>query len=181
MLDAALMARAGILPGVSVTIRGAGVAGTPTITSSDAGTYRFPALSPGTYELEFVLQGFSTLKRAAVPVAVGSTVEIDVALAVGALAEMITVEGAAPVVNTADERAADASAALFAAFVGRDWPANTIRGTGLHPQAPGVLACAVSSAFTAILRPRTSPISACTRSSIVARRALASRRATEIS
>src|SRR5918993_373166 len=78
----------GFLPGVTVTIRGAGVAGAPTITSSDAGTYRFPALPPGTYELEFALQGFSTLKRASVPVAVGSTVEINVALAVGALTEM---------------------------------------------------------------------------------------------
>ena len=91
----------GFLPGVAVTIRGATVAGAPTLTSSETGTYWFPALAPGTYELEFALEGFTTLKRAAVPVAVGATVEINVTLGVGALAEMVTVEGATPVVNTA--------------------------------------------------------------------------------
>ncbi len=60
------------LPGVTVTIRGAGVPGAPTITSSGAGTYRFAALPPSIYELEFELQGFTTLKRTSVAVAVGS-------------------------------------------------------------------------------------------------------------
>ena len=106
----------GILPGVTVTLRGAGVAGAPTITSTDTGTYRFPVLPPGTYELEFSLQGFTTLKRASVPVRVGQTVEINVSMAVGALAEMITVEGSAPVVNTA--------AAEVSTVYNREWVEN---------------------------------------------------------
>jgi hypothetical protein len=106
----------GLLPGVSVIIRGAGVAGEPTVVSTDAGTYRFPVLPPGTYELEFSLQGFTTLKRSAVPVAVGATVEINVSMAVGALAEMITVEGAAPVVN--------AVAAEVSTTYNREWVEN---------------------------------------------------------
>ena len=106
----------GILPGVTVTLRGAGVAGAPTITSTDNGTYRFPVLPPGSYELEFALQGFTTLKRAEIPVRVGQTVEINVSMAVGALAEMITVEGAAPVVNTA--------AAEVSTVYNREWVEN---------------------------------------------------------
>jgi Carboxypeptidase regulatory-like domain/TonB-dependent Receptor Plug Domain len=106
----------GVLPGVTVTIRGEGVPGAPTLTSTDAGGYRFPLLPPGTYELEFSLQGFSTLKRAAIPVRVGQSVEINVQMAVGALAEMITVEGAAPVVNTA--------AAEVATTYNREWVEN---------------------------------------------------------
>lgn len=53
----------GALPGVTVTLRGAGVAGTPTTVSSESGTYRFPLLPPGSYELEFSLEGFATQKR----------------------------------------------------------------------------------------------------------------------
>lgn len=104
------------LPGVTVTIRGAGVAGAPTITSSGAGTYRFAALPPSVYELEFELQGFTTLKRTAVAVAVGSAVEINVILGVGALTEMITVEGSGPVVNS--------SAAEVSTTYNREWVEN---------------------------------------------------------
>jgi hypothetical protein len=106
----------GFLPGVTVTIRGTGLQGAPTVTSSDAGTYRFPALPPSIYELEFVLEGFTTLRRTAVPVAVGSAVEINVTLGVGALAETITVEGSGPVVN--------AAAAEVSTIYNREWVEN---------------------------------------------------------
>src|SRR5437016_11626124 len=78
-----------ILPGVTVTLRGAGVAGAPTVVTSETGTYRFPVLPPGTYDVEYTLVGFSTLKRAAIPVDVGSVVEIDAQMKVGALEESI--------------------------------------------------------------------------------------------
>jgi hypothetical protein len=65
-----------VLPGVTVTLRGAGVAGAPSVVTSETGTYRFPVLPPGTYSLEYVLAGFTTLKREAIPIAVGSTVAV---------------------------------------------------------------------------------------------------------
>jgi len=37
-----------VLPGGTVTLRGAGVAGTPAVVSSETGTYRFPVLPSGT-------------------------------------------------------------------------------------------------------------------------------------
>jgi Carboxypeptidase regulatory-like domain/TonB dependent receptor len=88
-----------VLPGVTVTLRGPGVAGAPTAVTSEAGVYRFPVLPPGLYDLEFTLQNFSTVKRESVQVAVGSTVELDVKLGLGTLQESVTVTGESPVVS----------------------------------------------------------------------------------
>ena len=91
----------GVLPGVTVTLRGAAVAGMPTTVTSDTGVYRFPVLPPGTYEVEYTLTGFGVLKREGIPVAVGAVVALDVSLKISTLEEAITVTGDAPVVNTA--------------------------------------------------------------------------------
>ena len=71
-------AQGAVLPGVTVTLSGAGVAGTPTVVTAETGSYRFPLLPPGTYDLEYTLGGFNTLKRTAIPISVGSTVELRV-------------------------------------------------------------------------------------------------------
>src|SRR6185436_5027661 len=97
-----------ILPGVTVTLRGAGVAGTPTVVTSAAGTYRFPVLPPGTYDVEYTLGGFTTLKREAIPIAVGSTVELDATMNVGVLEESVTVSGESPIVNIASSQVSTA-------------------------------------------------------------------------
>ncbi|HVG83796.1 MAG TPA: TonB-dependent receptor [Vicinamibacterales bacterium] len=88
-----------VLPGVTVTLHGAGVAGAPTAVTSENGLYRFPVLPPGLYDLDFTMQGFTTVRREGVQVAVGSTVELDVPMAVGALEETVTVTGESPVVS----------------------------------------------------------------------------------
>src|SRR5688572_27925234 len=44
-----------VLPGVTVTLTGAGVAGTPTTVTGETGTYRFPSLPPGSYSVSFAL------------------------------------------------------------------------------------------------------------------------------
>jgi hypothetical protein len=90
-----------VLPGVTVTIRGSGVAGTPSVVTSETGTYRFPALPPGEYTLEYTLQGFGTLRREAIPVGVGAVVELNIVLKVSTLSETVTVTGESPVVNLA--------------------------------------------------------------------------------
>ena len=91
----------GVLPGVSVTLRGDGVAGAPTTVTSAEGRYRFTLLPPGLYSVEYVMDGFSTLRRQAVPVTVGSIVDLNVQLSLGVASEMVTVTGEAPVVNAA--------------------------------------------------------------------------------
>jgi len=90
-----------VLPGVTVTIRGAGVAGAPTVVTSETGTYRFPALPPGEYNLEYTLQGFATLRRENIPVGVGAVIELRVTLKLSTVSETVTVTGESPVVNLA--------------------------------------------------------------------------------
>jgi len=90
-----------ILPGVTVTIRGVGVAGAPSVVTSPTGAFRFPALPPGDYDLEFVLQGFTTLRREKIPVGVGAVIDLSVQLKVSTLSETVTVTGESPVVNIA--------------------------------------------------------------------------------
>jgi hypothetical protein len=125
-----------ILPGVTVTLRGAGVAGTPTVVTSETGTYRFPLLPPGTYDVEYTLTGFTTLRREAIPVAVGSTVEIDVSMKVGALEESITVSGESPVVNLTSS---EVSTAYNSEWV-RNAPVRRFSYFDLINSAPGVSA-----------------------------------------
>ena len=97
-----------VLPGVTVTLRGAGVAGTPSVVTSETGTYRFPVLPPGTYTVEYTLPGFTTLRREAIPVDVGAVVELDVSMKVGAIEEAVIVTGESPVVNLASSQVSTA-------------------------------------------------------------------------
>src|SRR5438093_6757663 len=97
-----------ILPGVTVTLRGAGVAGTPSVVTNETGTYRFPVLPPGTYDLEYMLTGFTTFRREAIPVDVGAVVELDIAMKVGAIEEAVTVTGESPVVNLSSSQVSTA-------------------------------------------------------------------------
>src|SRR5262249_57776314 len=79
-----------VLPGVTVTIRGSGSAGSSTVVTSETGAYRFPALPPGDYTLEFVLQGFGGLRRAAIPVRVAAVVQLHVTLKASTVTHALT-------------------------------------------------------------------------------------------
>ena len=89
-----------VLPGVTVTLSGAGVAGTPTTVTGETGTYRFPSLPPGAYRVSFTLPGFTTIQREEIVVPLGQSVEINAQLKVSTLQETVTVTGESPVVNT---------------------------------------------------------------------------------
>ena len=90
-----------VLPGVTVTLSGAGVAGNPSTVTGENGTFRFPSLPPGEYNLSIALQGFATVNREKIVVPLGETVEIPAQMKVSSLQETVTVTGASPVVNTA--------------------------------------------------------------------------------
>ncbi|MEQ1730129.1 MAG: TonB-dependent receptor, partial [Vicinamibacterales bacterium] len=72
--------------------------GAPVITS-EAGTYRFPLLPAGSYDVEYSLEGFAATKYDAIRIAVGQTMDLNVTMKVSALNETLTVTGVAPVVN----------------------------------------------------------------------------------
>jgi hypothetical protein len=90
-----------VLPGVTVTLRGPAVQGTPTTVSNEQGVYRFPNLAPGVYEIEVELPGFANKKQTGIPVALGATQEVPVQMAVSTQQETITVVAEAPVVDSA--------------------------------------------------------------------------------
>ena len=89
-----------VLPGVLIELAGERVMGTRTFTTNERGQYRLSSLPPGMVELTFNLEGFGTTKRTDVRVRVGATIEENVTLKVGGLAEEVVVEASAVVVDT---------------------------------------------------------------------------------
>src|SRR5690242_2190257 len=88
----------GVLPGVTVTAQG--VDATQTFTTDATGEFRFLNLAPGPYKVTASLQGFTTLVREDVIVAVGKNVELPMTLKIATVAETITVTGESPVIDT---------------------------------------------------------------------------------
>src|SRR5262249_28956204 len=93
-----------VLPGVTVNASSPSMMGLQTAVSDTGGTYRFPALPPGTYNLSFELPGFNTLKREGIIITMGFTASVNVELSVAAVQETVTVTGDSPVIDTSNTR-----------------------------------------------------------------------------
>ncbi|MCA1564018.1 MAG: carboxypeptidase-like regulatory domain-containing protein, partial [Acidobacteria bacterium] len=93
-----------VLPGVTVTATSPAQIGTLTTVTNEEGMYRFPAVPPGDYRLQFELTGFGTLVREAIRVTLGFNSGVNVKLGVASLQETITVSGESPVVDTTATR-----------------------------------------------------------------------------
>jgi len=88
----------GVLPGVTVTVQG--VDATQTFTTEGSGEFRFLNLAPGPYKVTAALQGFTTVVREDVIIAVGRNAELPMVLKIASVAETITVSGESPVIDT---------------------------------------------------------------------------------
>lgn len=88
------------LPGVIVLLKSPALI-LPELeaVSNKAGVYRFPGLSPGIYELCFIVRGLETYVRRGIFVSAGKRVYLDINLPLKAPHEAIVVEGKAPVVD----------------------------------------------------------------------------------
>ena len=90
-----------LVPGVTVTISSPVlVSGSMTGVTDAGGTYRFPSLVPGTYQVKLELSGFQSVVREGIVVLVGQTTPIEQNLKVATLAETVTVAGQSPTVDT---------------------------------------------------------------------------------
>ena len=90
----------GVVPGATVQLKDEGT-GTPRETvTNEQGYFAFPDLSFGTYQMTVTLQGFQTAVYNKVTVESSRTTDIGVSLQPGGLSEVITVEGATPVLET---------------------------------------------------------------------------------
>ena len=132
----------GVLPGVTVTLTSTAVPGAPTTITTEAGTYRFVSLPPGSYDLTFELAGFATINRASTSVPLGSSVQIDEIMKVSGLSEAVTVTGETPII--------DATTNQISTNYNREWVENAPvrRNTffDLINAAPGVSAVTSTSA-----------------------------------
>lgn len=89
----------GVLPGATVTIESEALLQPQTFVTNEVGSYRFPALPPGTYKLTMNLSGFRAFVRDGVQVTGGSNVRVDAVLELVQIAEVVTVTGDAPSVD----------------------------------------------------------------------------------
>ena len=87
------------LPGVSVTLSGEAIIGGRGATTDVNGSYRFQALPPGDYTIQFELSGFQTVVFEEIRVVTGATFSVNADMQIATVAETVTVTGESPVVD----------------------------------------------------------------------------------
>jgi hypothetical protein len=88
-----------VLPGVTVTITGPNLQGSRTAVTNESGEYHLNLIPPGNYRLEASLSGLTPIVRENVRVSLDQTSRTDLSMAMGAVAEAITVTADAVVVD----------------------------------------------------------------------------------
>jgi len=97
-----------VLPGVTIEARSPSIVGVSVTTSDERGAYRFPALSPGHYEVVATLPGFSAKTFSGVELLLGQALKIDIAMSVAGVSEAVQVTGESPLIDV-KQNAASAS------------------------------------------------------------------------
>ena len=88
-----------VLPGVTVTATQTDTRFTRTVATDETGAWVMPNLPIGPYRLDVSLQGFRTSVQTGIVLQVDANAVINTSLALGTLAETVTVEAAAPLVD----------------------------------------------------------------------------------
>ena len=89
-----------MLPGVTVTLTGPSLLQPLTATTSETGSYQFPRLTVGTYNVKFELAGFKTIIQEGIEVTVGFSANISPQLGVSTVQETVTVTSESRSVDT---------------------------------------------------------------------------------
>ena len=91
----------GVMPGATVTIRNAGTNTTREAVTGPDGTFVFPDLLAGTYDIKVAIEGFKTYEQTGIVLGATERVALrTIALEVGGLQETITVTSEAALVQT---------------------------------------------------------------------------------
>ncbi len=93
-----------ILPGVAIVVTNEATGVFRDVVSSNEGTYLASQLVPGTYRVVARLPGFRTAEQRGLILQVGTTLTINLTLAIGGLEETVTVAGQSPLVDTTSAR-----------------------------------------------------------------------------
>jgi Carboxypeptidase regulatory-like domain/TonB dependent receptor len=94
----------GVVPGAIVTLTNQETGVVQTTQTSDAGYYRFPSLGHGLYSVRASLQGFKTIIQEHIRLQVAETRTINLTMDVGQTQEEVTVQAAAPLIETSQGR-----------------------------------------------------------------------------
>src|SRR5262249_39957386 len=89
-----------VLPGVTVTLTGPSLLQPKTAATSDTGTYQFPSLAVGDYDVKFELSGFKTVVNEGIHITVGFAAQVNAQMSVATVSETVTVTGQSPIVDT---------------------------------------------------------------------------------
>ncbi len=110
--------------------------GVVSTTADETGAYRFPALSPGPYEIVATLQGFKP-SATKVTVVVGQQLQADLNLAVGGLTETVSVTALATSIDTKQSGAATNIQAETIALLpkGRDFQSLVTLAPGANSES----------------------------------------------
>ena len=135
----------GLLPGVTVVVRHqASGLYREAVTGTD-GLFLMSAMTPGVYEVSAELAGFKKYSRRDIPLAVGATVQVELTLEVGAVAESVTVTGESPLVDTTSQEIGGRISGQE--FV--DTPSFNRNFAGYLGMLPGVVATISATTFGA--------------------------------
>lgn len=74
--------------------------GARTAISDSDGQYRFTAIPPGDYVVQFELAGFRSVRNEDIRISLGFTATVNAEMKVASLEESIVVSGQSPVVDT---------------------------------------------------------------------------------
>jgi hypothetical protein len=89
-----------VIPGATVQLKDEGTGITKETVSNESGLFSFPDLNHGSYQITVKLSGFQTAMVSKIVVEAGLTTDLRIRLSVGNLEEVVTVEGASPVLVT---------------------------------------------------------------------------------
>jgi hypothetical protein len=92
-------AQGGVLPGVTIVARSATVGGVYTAVTDAEGFYRLLRLPPAQFSVSAELGGFSKFVREAIQIRAGMTIEIDIVMQVGGVAETVVVKAETPMLE----------------------------------------------------------------------------------
>ncbi|HWF86166.1 MAG TPA: carboxypeptidase regulatory-like domain-containing protein [Vicinamibacterales bacterium] len=139
--------QAAVMPGVTVSIKNAATNLERTATTDTAGQFVAAALAPGRYHVVAHLDGFQDQVRD-IDLAPAQTVALALRMTVGALAENVTVTGAAPLIDTATVSVGQAMAERTV----QEIPLNGRHFVDLGPLMPGGSTSPQNAGLSAPLR-----------------------------
>ena len=124
-----------VLPGVTVEAKSP--AGNRSTVSDAMGTYRFPALPPGRYEIVATLQGFTPATIANLDLRLGQILKADVALSLEGVTESVQVSAERPSIDVKQsERATSVTDEQIELLPkGRDFTSLIIRAPGVNTES----------------------------------------------